>query len=396
MAKMFYTLEEVIEKLGISKEQIDTLVENGSLREFRDGAKIMLKVDEVDYINPVELSGSGEIPLAPADSSDIFEPTPTPEDSSDIFELTPTPEELPTNSDDLLEESLSNMGSSIGLAPMDTGSQIGLMPGDSADQIGLDDSTEQVKDDTVITTHGTKFFDDSTAAEQDDSIGPLTADDLMAEQLPQKQEEEAPLTPDFDDQISLDSSSSGSGSGLLDLSREADDTSLGAELLEEIYPSAEEGTDEPHFPSQLGIPSEEEVAEEVAPEGPEVVAVAPRAVSIYDPTSGIFGVMLIVPFAILLYLTFAATSALIGVQPTMVSMLAGNIWYIMGGAAVAAGLIVGGGLFMMGKAGQPRKPKVAKPKKEKTKKEKPKKEKTKKEKPKKVKPKKVKKNKSDT
>ena len=373
MAKMFYTLEEVMEKLGISKEQIDTLVENGSLREFRDGAKIMFKVDEVEYINPVELSGSGEIPLAPEDSSDIFEPT-------------PTSEELPANTDDLLEESLSNAGSSIGLAPMDTGSQIGLMPGDSADQIGLDDSTEQVKEDTVITTHGTKFFDDSTAAEQDDSVEPLTADDLMAEQLPQKQEDEAPLTPDFDDQISLDSSSSGSGSGLLDLSREADDTSLGAELLEEIYPSADDGSEEPHFPSQLGIPSEEEVTEEVAPEGPEAVAVLPKAVSIYDPTSGIFGAMLIVPFVILLYLTFAATSALIGVQPSMVSMLAGNIWYVMGGAAVAAGLIVGGGLFMMGKAGQPRKPKVAKPKKEKTKKEKPKK----------VKPKKVKKNKSDT
>lgn len=40
------------------------------------------------------------------------------------------------------------------------------------------------------------------------------------------------------DDLTLDSV--GSGSGLLDLTREADDTSLGAELLDEIYPDAGE------------------------------------------------------------------------------------------------------------------------------------------------------------
>lgn len=44
---------------------------------------------------------------------------------------------------------------------------------------------------------------------------------------------------DIDDDISLESV--GSGSGLLDLTRESDDTSLGAELLEEIYPGGDTG-----------------------------------------------------------------------------------------------------------------------------------------------------------
>ena len=42
------------------------------------------------------------------------------------------------------------------------------------------------------------------------------------------------LSPEMSDHVDLDSGRS--GSGLLDLSREADDTSLGAELLDEIYP----------------------------------------------------------------------------------------------------------------------------------------------------------------
>ena len=44
-----------------------------------------------------------------------------------------------------------------------------------------------------------------------------------------------------DDDLALESV--GSGSGLLDLTRESDDTSLGAELLDEIYPASEEDSD---------------------------------------------------------------------------------------------------------------------------------------------------------
>jgi excisionase family DNA binding protein len=50
------------------------------------------------------------------------------------------------------------------------------------------------------------------------------------------------VTAPVADQEQLALESVGSGSGLLDLTRESDDTSLGAELLDEIYPGGNEGT----------------------------------------------------------------------------------------------------------------------------------------------------------
>src|SRR5699024_4512098 len=40
--------------------------------------------------------------------------------------------------------------------------------------------------------------------------------------------------------LNLDNAGSGSGSGLLDLTQESDDTSLGADLLDEIYPGEDD------------------------------------------------------------------------------------------------------------------------------------------------------------
>ncbi|MCE9590304.1 MAG: hypothetical protein K8S99_07250 [Planctomycetes bacterium] len=50
-------------------------------------------------------------------------------------------------------------------------------------------------------------------------------------------------SPIHQDQEQLALESVGSGSGLLDLTRESDDTSLGAELLDEIYPGGGEASD---------------------------------------------------------------------------------------------------------------------------------------------------------
>ena len=76
MAGMFYTLQEVVEKLGKSESEIRNLVKEGKLREFRDGAKQLYKIEDVDAIasssqpslnDSLELSidESGEVSLAP-------------------------------------------------------------------------------------------------------------------------------------------------------------------------------------------------------------------------------------------------------------------------------------------------------------------------------------------
>ena len=300
---MFYSLEEAQEKLSLSAEQIKQLVQSGKLREFRDGAKVMFKIDEVDNF---ELDGAdADIPLSPGDSA----------------------------------------GKS-GISLVDTGSSIGLMPGDSADQISLDDtSTAQDKDDTVITTHGTQAFDDSF-----DTSAELSDDELAQE----------PLSPDLADKVSLDSG--GSGSGLLDLTREADDTSLGAELLEEIYPSAEEGAVETQLPTQMDIQATPETVEEIEEAQIPAAIEQPRMVQAYDQSSGAFGWMMIVPFVVLIYLACVATAALAEVQPAMLITLGNVNWYVMIGAAVLALIIWGFGMFLASQTATAGAPKAKKPK----------------------------------
>ena len=47
MAGMFYSIQEVAEKLGKSEDEVRQIVKSGRLREFRDGPNLLFKVDEV-------------------------------------------------------------------------------------------------------------------------------------------------------------------------------------------------------------------------------------------------------------------------------------------------------------------------------------------------------------
>lgn len=78
-------------------------------------------------------------------------------------------------------------------------------------------------------------------------------------------------------EFNLDSGAS--GSGLLDLTREADDTSLGADLLDEIYPGGDDGDDMGLEASGTGLFSSgtEEVGTDIG--SPMVM---PKAVEVYD------------------------------------------------------------------------------------------------------------------
>ncbi|MCP4709556.1 MAG: helix-turn-helix domain-containing protein [Planctomycetes bacterium] len=350
MAKMFYTLEETQEILGRSDEQIKALVQEGMLREFRDGAKIMYKVDEVDGIasGGVGEGDSGVLPIAddtgePLDlaggdsGDDIDLLAGSGDDEIDLLAGSGDDEiDLMAGSGDDEIDLMAGSGEDFDLKPSDTGDQINLE--DSADILGGD------KDDTVITSHGTNALTES---------GEIAGDPLA----------EAP--GDLEDQIDLDSSSS--GSGLLDLSREADDTSLGAELLEEIYPDAAEGAIETQVPGGL----------DMAPEGDSMMAAEIQAppvadyiqpIVMDDPTSGPFGAMLVVPLIMLVMLAFVATAAHAGVRPQFLDSILDYIWIVVGGAAGLSILFVVVGLAMVNKSSGPAKAAEKKPKEKKAKK----------------------------
>ena len=166
MAKMFYTLDEAAQRLGVDVEKIKEMAAKGEIQQFRDRDKLMFKRDKIDAL----AGGSGE--------SDSGGPIPlVPSDDTDAISLADT-----------------NMSSKAGLTS--TGTNAGTGTGSGMSVFGPDEV---------------------------EPVDPLAQTAVTN-----------PMADTAQGDMSLESV--GSGSGLLDLTRESDDTSLGAELLDEIYP----------------------------------------------------------------------------------------------------------------------------------------------------------------
>jgi hypothetical protein len=246
--------------------------------------------------------------------------------------------------------------------------------------------------DTALTGLGTSVLGET---DQDYEI----TDDTMAETaIPMGTGGTTPEVPleEIEGDVNLDSF--GSGSGLLDLSLQADDTSLGG-ILDEIYTAEDEAKDmgEVEGDSAMAVADE---ADQMLPDdelsapmaAPEMAAMARPMMEVApDAQSNTLGMLLFLPLAVVIYTTVVAVSGLKGVMPSILGSIQAFIWYIMGGAAVVAGLVVVAAFMFTGERDTT--PKTKKEKKPKAKKEKVKKEKKPKEpkKPKEKKPKKPKK-----
>ena len=157
-------------------------------------------------------------------------------------------------------------------------------------------------------------------------------------------ESEQTQVGDVDEELTLDAV--GSGSGLLDLTRESDDTSLGAALLEEVY-SGEENIEMPANASGLF---------DAAPDAPVTaggVAVAmPVLIETYDGAGSGLGIGLMV--GALVALICLAIIVIVGVSggtAQLATTFAGNIMLWAGGLlgiTIVLGLV---GLFF-GKASE--------------------------------------------
>jgi hypothetical protein len=224
MAKMFYTLEETKTALQKNEEEIKQLAREGRLREFRDGPRLMFKADQVESIkNELGLGGGG---AGGSGAGDIgISDTGAPIGLVDSRGASGTGISLSDTTDPV-----GRSGSMSGIAMAGTGTGMGTgMPlkDDTAlaADLGLSGSMGGVPSPgrpgssgltgTAAGRSGISIF----AAEEAEAADP-SAQTNIASNVP--------------DQVSLESV--GSGSGLLDLTRESDDTSLGAELLDEIAP----------------------------------------------------------------------------------------------------------------------------------------------------------------
>jgi hypothetical protein len=283
MAGTFYTLHEAMEKLGKSEQDIRDFIKQGKIREYRDGAKVLYKQDEVDKLSnesdvidiiadseaPLELEKTAEIQLEPDEDSQKKKPA-----SEGGF-------------------GLSQMGD---LTEADT--NVGTL---GINVLGGTDDQYKITADTHAETKAVNL----------EEIESLDADANLE--------------------------SAGSGSGLLDLSLQADDTSLGA-VLDDILPTG------PDIPAQAeaapvdfakeadglmkDIVTEPTEAEAMpvaaaAGEAAPAISMAPQLVAVtpVDPSTAIYGVMMFVPLAALILASIATAGGMQNVLPSVVKLL---------------------------------------------------------------------------
>ncbi len=306
MAKMFYSLQEAAEKLGVSEDQIVEMADEGKIQQFRDRDKLMFKRDQIDALadqQPTGLTGLAE--MADTAGDEDFDDGPIPladsgDTDTDVIDIAQPPSDStdrPTSSD-----------SSMAVSVFD------------ADEVDLADSGAK-------TQISETFMDE---------------DELALENV-------------------------GSGSGLLDLTRESDDTSLGAELLDEIYPGGGESSDlkMEAGPSASGVFDGAILADEASSAtglehlqtsaAPPVAATMPISVptEAYDaPGSGFTGGLLIGAMAVLIIGLVVGIFAVRGVPSEMTASLAANqVLYIV---VMFAGCgLLGLAGFLIGKSQKP-------------------------------------------
>ncbi len=398
MAKMYYNLEETLQKLGCNEDQLKGMVRAGKLREFRDAGKLNYKVEDVDRVveeqaslggssqaggsgTGLSLEDSGEISLMADDSGGglkLDDSTAAPAAKAPAKPAADKPSKPgPGGSDapvDLsgssgamkLEDSgeirLSDSGSGE-LKLEDTGGgDLKLedsRPGKdqiSLDEVDKDQLAGMKKDDTVITNIGISVFDD-----EDLEI----AADPMAKTM---------LTSGGDEHLGLDGSAG--GSGLLDLTRESDDTSLGAELLEGIDMGDTAETIAPTQTAEAVEPSQMEVGGGMPEPSLEPVMLGPRSAAVHyvEAASPAFTGLLAAAAVALTVLGGTVVATTMGAWPSYLRMMADSFWMTLGGFVGLGALCAGIGFVTTMKSSgpkapkapkAPKKPKEAKPKKEK-------------------------------
>ena len=414
MAGMFYSLQEALDKLKITEEEIKQVVADGKLREFRDGPNLLFKVEEVEALVPqagdealeevLEPEAPEAEPLA-LEAEDLEPAELAPEDSEPAVlepaDLEPEAAEPEAPAEAGLSDfDIESLGDTAAEIPDAEALESEMAGAEEAEPVTSDQAadTDEIllapetgaaipsdltDADTAITSFGTNVLGE-TGGDYD------ITDDTMAEtSIPTSSASEVPLE-EIEEDVNLDSF--GSGSGLLDLSLQADDTSLGG-ILDEIY-TAEDENAEPAEADVEAVPEADMAAAVEDIGGEEDVGAAPLTAEVPalarpmieappDAQSNTLGMLLFLPLLIVVYTTVVAISGLRGVMPSILASIQSLIWYIMGGAVALTAVVtilafmVAGERDKTAKKAKPKKAKKAKkvkaPKKPKEKK--PKKEK---------------------
>lgn len=301
--KMYYNEEEAAAKLGCSVDDLSQYVSEEKIRVFKDGLRNMYNAGEVDAL-AAEMglggaeAGADEIVLTPADTSL----------GDDEIELT-----LSSAGEDT-DASMDAGGSS--LTPISLGTPESGAYADAVDLATEADDVSGAEDDkdgtAIAVEEGGSIFDTGDFE--------VEAADSMAQ---------TQVSPTLEEQIAMEGV--GSGSGLLDLTRESDDTSLGAEILEHIDADSEEAPELIGEELSAGLSG-------LASTSTITVAAEPMVVEEIDPMAGLFGGMVIGCVAIGMVAAALALSAMLTFSPPFVAWLGDNFFAVIIGSVAVLGI----------------------------------------------------------
>lgn len=324
MAKMFYTLDETKVALNKNEEEIKQLAREGRLREFRDGPRLMFKADQVETLksemtggprggDQVDLSAETTGPLGLVDSRGA---------SGSVISLADTG---------------SRAGSSVG---------IGLAPKDDT-ALAADISSGSLGGVPSPGKPGSGSGLAGSAAGRS-AINVFSPDEASADPSAQTN-----IQSGISDQVNIEGV--GSGSGLLDLTRESDDTSLGAELLDEISPGGSSG-------SRRGITGiggtgvggtgaggtavggtaagASGIAASVG-RGGRVVSGTPIYIEARDTASGLLGGMALAASLFLIFNGIVLVAAILGTKPEFINFAKGQPTLYLAGGGIALAVVMG-------------------------------------------------------
>lgn len=224
MAKMFYSLQEAASKLHKSEADVRQMASKGEITEFRDGDRMIFKVDQIDMLageEEIDADMSSMIPLADSGGGSALGLGLEESGAGSVGPggSSPGASRVPGNAGAAGGVGSGLMGGSGAGSGLLGGSGVGSgggLGGGSGTGSGLAGAAKE--------RSGVPVFDIDEMEQADPSAVTQVTD------------------AGIDGGFTLDTI--GSGSGLMDLTRESDDTSLGAEgLLDELY-SKEDGTNQ--------------------------------------------------------------------------------------------------------------------------------------------------------
>lgn len=325
MAKMFYTLDETRAALGKNEEEIKQYAREGRLREFRDGPRLMFKADQVEALkNELGIGGA----VAGSDMG--------PSDSGGPIGLMDS----------------RGGGSATGISLVDT---------DLAGGRGGSGAGMQLKDDTALAGDvlSGSLGGVPSPGRPGSSSGNLVGSRAGGSGINVLGDSAAPADPmaqtaisggGMADQISLEGT--GSGSGLLDLTRESDDTSLGAELLDEIAPGgSKRGTKAGTAAGRSGSQAASAAGDTAVGDSAIAAAsgrrgtAAPVVVERADAAAPILGGAALGAAVMALFAGFALISAILDTRPQLLEMVSKFTMLIMLGIGVGVAAV--GAVFGM-------------------------------------------------